>query len=125
MALFLFSGSALVRADAVSIDLYMKLDKTPSESKFLTGYLAGIMHSYGFANVELEIQKRTPLFCPPGKLALGPENVRQLLNDEIEETRKVAPEEHWKTFKTFSAASVALSVLQDTFPCKSVGKTNG
>jgi hypothetical protein len=73
-------------------------------------YLHGVGHGYSGANADLFVRGLPLLYCQPDKLALGPENYADILQEEIRRNRLIEP--------NTLVAILLLSGLQNTFPCK-------
>lgn len=73
-------------------------------------YVLGLGEAFLYATIDLEFNKKAPLFCPPRQLALTTENYLQILDNEL------------KTDKSFESDApiglVLLEGLKKTFPCK-------
>jgi hypothetical protein len=107
----------------MSVMQYIELENASvnkdTGSPVVNVYLMAVLDSYGIANAMLSDQKQQPLYCQPDNLALGPINLRQLINDRLKKSRALMTKKDWEVYsKTMNIAGEALFVLQKTFPCK-------
>ena len=104
VALSLSNASA-----AISIkDARENYEAGGDRKEMLLFYLASQENGLSWANVELEMAQREPLYCPPDKLNLNGENVYSLTNDYV--TKNSAnPEAPFDMY--------VMRALYDAFPC--------
>ena len=78
-------------------------------------FIQGLGEGFLWANTELEFNKRPLLYCQPGKLLLGSENYKDILDRQIDEMRKID-----KKFNEdkYYIGIILLEGLKETFPCK-------
>jgi len=79
-------------------------------------YIKGLGEGIGWANIRATTAKM-PLFCPPGKLALGLENFIDIIDRQIEAQAKGNMPQ-----AQLDGAMIGLVLLvgfQETFPCTS------
>lgn len=122
LTILFLTHTTLAQAGGITVAHYMELEKwnagEPLKS-FLLGYLTGIYHAYGYADIYALKNNQPRLFCFPAKHTLGPENLRQLLNDKLKELRAKLPEDEWREFEQGNTAVFSLFVLQEAYPCNS------
>ena len=107
----------------MSVMQYMELEVAAANkdtgSPVVNVYLMALLDSYGIANAMLSDRKQRQLYCQPDNLALGPMNLRQLINDRLKNNRALMSKKDWEIYsKTMNIAGESLFVLQETFPCK-------
>ena len=107
----------------MSVMQYMELEDAAvnkdTGSPVVSVYLMAVLDSYGIANAMLSDRKQRQLYCQPDNLALGPMNLRQLINDRLKKNRALMSKKDWEVYsKTMNIAGESLFVLQETFPCK-------
>lgn len=107
----------------MSVMQYMELEDAAvnkdTGSPVVNMYLMAVLNSYGIANAMLSDRKQRQLYCQPDNLALGPMNLRQLINDRLKINRALMSKKDWEVYsKTMNIAGESLFVLQETFPCK-------
>ncbi|MBP1746876.1 MAG: hypothetical protein H6Q54_1491 [Deltaproteobacteria bacterium] len=107
----------------MSVMQYMELEDAAANkdtgSPVVNMYLMAVLDSYGIANAMLSDRKQRQLYCQPDNLALGPMNLRQLINDRLKNNRALMSKKDWEIYsKTMNIAGESLFVLQETFPCK-------
>lgn len=79
-------------------------------SNTIKTYVLGLGEAFLYATIDLEFNKKAPLFCPPRQLALTTENYIQILDNELRGD---------KNFDSDAPVGlVLLEGLKKTFPCK-------
>ncbi len=79
-------------------------------SNTIKTYVLGLGEAFLYATIDLEFNKKAPLFCPPRQLALTTENYIQILDNELRAN---------KNFDSDAPVGlVLLDGLKKTFPCK-------
>src|ERR1700726_1792725 len=82
VSLLLLSGNTARLSGEVTVKQY-KIDiANPKEAPLLRLYVQGLGEGMLAANV-FATRDKTPLYCPPGKLALGVQNYLDIINDQI------------------------------------------
>lgn len=82
----------------------------------VTSYIKGLGDGFVFYSVRAEDSvKQQPLFCQPDNLALHTENFVDIVNREIKKAVGAMSKEK---LDAVPLATVLLSGLQETFPCK-------
>lgn len=76
--------------------------------EMLLFYLQSQENGLSWANVELEMAGREPLYCPPSKLNLNGENVYSLTNDYVTKNDALSS----APFDMY-----VMRALYDAFPC--------
>jgi len=71
-------------------------------------YLSGFESGIGWANAALTQRHDRPLYCVPATLSLTPDQILQILRDELEKVPKLA---------TSPVGMTLLYGLKETFPC--------
>lgn len=73
--------------DEMSVMQYIELENAAvnkdTGSPVVNVYLMAVLDSYGIVNAMLSDRKQRQLYCQPDNLALGPMNLRQLINDRL------------------------------------------
>ena len=72
-------------------------------------FIHGVGDGFMFANAELESKKIAPIFCPPGKLAITPEQYIKFLDEAANNLGASAND--------FPVPALLLSRLKTVFPC--------
>lgn len=111
-SLCLLTFGAQLEAE-MTVEQYKTRMKTPLDAASTKVYIKGLGEGIGWANIEATA-RRTPLYCPPGKLAIDVANYIDILDREIE-----------RFSKTSSSAEangtwiglLLMDGLKDTFPC--------
>jgi len=86
-------------------------------SPAVNSYLEGVLDSFGYMQAALEKKNQPRLYCEPANAALGPLNLRQLLDDEIRRGRAGMSDQQYAAFVDFNLSALSLLVLQRTYPC--------
>jgi hypothetical protein len=113
MLAVLASMAALPVAAKLPYKFYREAQKRGIDQN-MRSYIHGVGNGYVWANAQLHIQKRQPLFCPPTNLALSEDNFSQLLDDEIKKIEGTGTRLPDDT----SVEAILLRALEETFPCK-------
>src|ERR1039458_2798502 len=71
-----------------SLAEYRKFSQAPEVKARIGEYVTGVGNGIFYANIMLELEKKTPLFCSPRKLAIDAGIIQSLLNQEIMTDRK-------------------------------------
>jgi hypothetical protein len=88
---------------------------SPRDVKEVQIYVFGLGVGLSWGNSDATLKGR-PLYCQPGKLALGVADYLQLLDDRITSLSKFVPSEK---LGEFDIGLLLLEALQETFPCPS------
>ena len=87
--------------DEMSVMQYMELEDAAvnkeTGSPVVNLYLMAVLDSYGIANAILSDRKQRQLYCQPDNLALGPMNLRQLINDRLKKSRALMSKQDWES----------------------------
>ena len=77
-------------------------------------YIIGLGEGMGWANIE-NILRKAPLYCQPGKLALGPENYIDIIDRQVKTalSRGMTQVQVDET----TIGYFLMAGLRDTFPC--------
>jgi hypothetical protein len=82
----------------------------------VTSYIKGVGDGFVFYGARAEdSMNQKPLFCQPDKLPLRTENFVDIINNEIKRAATRMPKEK---LDKIPLATILLSGLQETFPCK-------
>lgn len=81
-------------------------------------YLRGVGEGFSWANIGLRNSKPPlpPLFCAPEKIALQPENYRDLIDSWIAGKFRTPPTSKAE-LDVLPVEAILLDALQETFPC--------
>jgi hypothetical protein len=85
-----------------------------ADRRMLEIHMAGLGTGIAWANAQAE-RFKTPLYCPPGKLAIQTENYIDIINRKIKESSERIPASHDHT----PIVMLLLDGLMKTFPCTS------
>lgn len=81
----------------MSVIQYMELEDAAvnkdTGSPVVNVYLMAVLDSYGISNAMLSDRKQRQLYCQPDNLALGPMNLRQLINDRLKKKSHIDGQE--------------------------------
>jgi len=82
-------------------------------TEYFKAHIEGVGQGFTIANAYLEVEKKRPLFCTPGKLILGADNYIQLIDATMKNDK-------YKNKIDLDTPIVIILFwgLQDTFPCK-------
>lgn len=114
----LFSASAIVASAQMSVKDYRDIVATNDSDalRLVTSYIKGIGDGFVFYGVRAEdSMNQKPLFCQPDKLPLRTENFVDIISNEIKRAATRMPKEK---LDKIPLATILLSGLQETFPCK-------
>lgn len=109
---FVLLGNMPMAFAALTVDQYLKYREIDREAA--THYLVGITDGYLFANSYLEcIEKKTPLYCQPKKLALNGAAFESMIDHYLS---KLSKDEKKKEMAVVLPIFM-LHMLQQVFPC--------
>ncbi len=74
-------------------------------------YISGLVNGFAFSNTELQTNKKTALFCPPGNLLIKAETYLQILDQKISTYPK-------DKVGRLQIEPLLLSKLIEVYPCK-------
>jgi hypothetical protein len=115
---FLLAVGVTGASAQMSVKDYQDVMATSNEGaiKLVTSYVKGIGDGFVFYSVRAEDSlKQKPLFCQPDKLVLQTQNFMDILDREIKKAASAMPKDK---LDGIPLATILLSGLQDTFPCK-------
>ena len=99
----------------VNSDLY--LEHRDSKSKeivnFFDSHLSGMASAFTYANAQLKVSKQDLLYCQPGQLSLTIDNIKNFIDDQIEENKKLNVYNGEEPITL-----LLLTRLKTVFPCK-------
>jgi hypothetical protein len=118
-------AALLIAASMASADMTLKgyrnlRDSTSAEAKYIAKmFVMGIADGLNYANAELTLTRREPLFCTPDRLPLQFENFDLIVEQEAEHLGE--GDGKTKTLD-YDVALVLMKGLIRTFPCPVVKK---
>lgn len=95
-------------SNAITIEKYNQLRQYDPE--FINAYMFGLGEAYGWSSTLLEVDNQKPIFCPPLKLSLGPQNYISILDAYIKDADYDVSESQIELLLYYG--------LQLTFPCE-------
>ena len=107
-----------VKAD-VTVKEYTEAKANPGMAEILSSHIKGLGEGFGWANADLELAGRPPLFCAPRNLALAAENYFDIIERKIAAAKSKYTQE--KVEKLY-IPMLLLHGLEETFPCNADGK---
>lgn len=115
LVLAIACGSIAARAE-VTIGLYKEMRKarpeSPTGQQFIA-YLGGLGAGISEITVMSEKLGGKPVYCAPGKFALGPEVIKSILDREL---TKLGAMESTK-FDKYHVTSPLVMALKEQYPC--------
>jgi hypothetical protein len=109
LALTLLTACVTLSAHAeMTAEQYKKWGHADNNSVY-AAYITGTLNELGWANGDLISKKRTPLFCPPETLPIGPQTVYPLLDEFFTN--------HPGLSDDFPVGLAILRSMQAAFPC--------
>ncbi|CAM3612280.1 hypothetical protein [Polynucleobacter brandtiae] len=98
-------------------EITVKDYKKMKSSSEMTQYLSAVGTGFGWANTELELQKRQPLFCQTRVMSLNSQNYLELLNAELADIESQSTGVN-KAYLDLPVELFLMKKLIKTFPCK-------
>lgn len=99
---------------ALDVAAYKLAKTTPGTAELNEMYVLGVGQGISWTNSELAT-KKTPLFCPPARVALDAQNYVQMLDQHIKYYQETSP-----NYDTNHAPIefILLRAMQYNFPCQ-------
>lgn len=104
--------AAVQPAGASGYDLKSYRELTKAESPEMAAYLTGVGTGLFWANAALQARNQQPLFCMPEKLAVDPNLIKSLLDQQIKNPGSGKPYADDKQIEI-----ILLVSFMSRFPC--------
>ena len=106
-----FSFAPHCYGESVTVDFYQSQinSKKQTEVLLMKNYVRGVLDGTAWANADLVMSNKKPLYCQPENFALSTSNAIQIIDQKIKST---SPK------KDLPIGMLLLLGLEETFPCK-------